>query len=148
MTWTEAEAALRAFVEAQWAASGLASSMPLAFENTNADYGERFLFVSIEAVFAEKTVYGGSGKRSSVQGGIVYLHAFVPSGSGKVEAVNAVDVLTRAIELQTLSNVINLEGGNPPSPVDYGDLETPGAEPGGNFYRCSGSVPFIVIGSI
>jgi hypothetical protein len=148
MTWTQAEVALRAFIDAQWALSGLAAAMPLAYENSNADYGERFLVVSIEAVWAEKTLYGSTGNRSSVQGGIVYLHAFVPTGSGKLEAINAVDVLARAIELQTLSSVINLEGANPPSPVDYGDLETPDGLPGGNFYRCSASVPFVVIGSI
>jgi hypothetical protein len=150
MTWTEAEAALRSFIVAQWASSGLAADMPLAFENDVADYSERFMAIEIEGVWAEKTLYGGAGLRSSVQGGIVFLHAFVPTASGKAAAINAIDVLTRAIELQTLSNVINLEGGAPPSPVAYGDVdrEIPAGQPGGNYYRCSGSVPFIVIGTI
>jgi hypothetical protein len=150
MTWTEAEAALRAFITAQWASTGLAADMPLAWQNETVEYSERFLAVEIDGVWAEKTLYGGTGMRSSVLGGIVFLHAFIPTGAGRAAATNAIDVITQAIELQTISNVINLEGGAPPSPVAYGDVdrEIPGGQPGGNFYRCSGSVPFIVIGTV
>jgi hypothetical protein len=150
MTWTDAVTALREFITAQWAGTGLADDMPLAWENESGDYASAFLAVSIEGISAEKTLYGSVGMRSSVQAGIVFLNAFVPTGSGIGTAFAAIDLLTTLLELQTLGVAIKLEGGAPPSPVAYGetdrDINRP--QPGGQFYRCSGSVPFIVISTV
>jgi hypothetical protein len=150
MTWTDAVAALRDFITAQWAGSGLADDMPLAWENESGDYASTFLAVSIEGVSVEKTVYGSVGMRSSVQIGIVFLNAFVPTGSGTAAAFTAIELLTTLLELQTLGGAIKLEGGAPPSPVAYGqtDRDISGPQPGGQFYRCSGSVPFILISTV
>jgi uncharacterized membrane protein len=149
-TWTEAEAALRAFITDEWAGTGRADAMPLAFENETAEYNGSFLAINIDGIWAEKTIFGSSGKRSSVQAGIVFLHAFVPTGSGKASALDAIQAMTVLLELQTIADRIYLEGGAPPSPVAYGDTdrEITSSQPGGNFYRCSGSVPFIVVGAL
>lgn len=146
MNWDDAEAALRSHIEAAWAAGSYAS-IPLVFENEPVDYGANYMAVTIEGTFAEKTIYGSAGKRSSIEGGIVFFHCFVPTGSGKAAATAPVRALTQMLELQSISSVIDMDGGNPPSPADHGDPLTPADQPGGNYYRCSGSVPFIVIGA-
>lgn len=147
MIWTDAEAAIVAQIEAQWPSTAYAS-MPLVFENENALYETNYVAVFVEGVYAEKSIYGSVGKRSSVEAGIVFFHAFVPTGSGRHAALGAVQAMTTILELQTLgSGAIKLEGGTPPTPVEYGtefDRALARSEPGGNYYRCSGSVPFIV----
>ena len=149
MTWSDAEAAIRALIETQWPLSAYAA-IPLEFDNENGVFSDRYMYVSVEGVYAEKSIYGGPGMRSSVEAGIVFFHAFVPTGSGKSQAIGAVQAMTAILELQTLSGTIKLEGGAPPSPIEYGaefDRGLPRAQPGGNYYRCSGSVPFVVIDS-
>lgn len=146
MDWDDAEAAIRAHIEAGWA-DGSYAAIPLVFENETAPDSGVYMAVNIEGVYADKTIYGSAGKRSSIEGGIVFFHAFVPIGSGKGQAMGAVVALTQMLELQTIGTGINLEGGNPPSPIDHGDSLEPNPQPGGMYYRCSGSVPFIVIGT-
>lgn len=146
MTWSEAEAAIRTQIETQWALSSY-SNLPLAWENENSAYSDRYMAVLIEGIFADKTIYGSAGKRMSIEGGIVFFHAFVPTGEGKTEARGAVEAMTGILELQTISDTIKLEGGNPPSPVEA-DVSIVRAQPGGNYYRCSGSVPFILIRNV
>lgn len=145
MLWTDAEAAIRTHIETQWVA-GAYADVELVFDNENDPYGERYVFISIEGVYAEKWVFGSVGKRCSVEAGIVFIHAFVPTGSGKTEVNGIVQAMTSMLELQTLSAQIKLEGGAPPSPVEYGrfDRELLRTQPGGNYFRCSGSVPFSV----
>lgn len=145
MDWHDAEAAIRAHVEAQWALSDHAA-MPLVWENEQAAYATNYLAVLIEGTYADKTIYGSAGKRVSVEGGIVYFHAFVPIGTTKAAATAPVVAMTTILELQTIASAIRLEGGNPPSPVAEGP-EVPNEQPAGTYYRCSGSVPFIVIGA-
>lgn len=150
MTWVDAVAALRVFISAQWATTALSATMPLAWENESGDYNDAFLAVSIEGVWAEKTLYGSTGRRLSVSAGVIFLNAFVPSGSGTDDALAAIDGLTALLELQTLGTAIKLEGGAPASPVAYGDVDRDIGrnQPGGQFYRCSGSVPFIVLSTV
>lgn len=149
MDWDDAEALIRAHIEAGWAA-GAYAAIPLLFENetavAGADYST-FLAVSIEGVYAEKTGYGSTGKRVSVEGGIVFFHCFVPKGRGKALATGPIVLMTQLLELQTVGTGINLEGGAPPSPAAPGDDLVPSGQPRGNYYRCSGSVPFMIIGS-
>lgn len=147
MLWNDAETAIRSQIETQWALSAYAS-MSLSWDNEVEPYAERYMAIMIEGIYAEKTIYGSVGKRSSVEAGIVFFHAFTPTGSGKSEAAGAVQTMTGILELRVLSNDVRLEGGNPPSPVEHGseiDRALPGTQPHGNYYRCSGSVPFIVI---
>lgn len=147
MLWDEAEAAIVAHIETQWLA-GPYAAVPLIFENTLPDaVADTFMAVTIEGVYADKTIYGGTGKRSSEEGGIVFFHAFVPSGTGKATATAMAVAMTGMLELQTIPTGIYLAGGDPPSPADPGDITIPGAQPGGAFYRVSGSVPFVLIGS-
>lgn len=149
MTWSDAETAIRSLIETQWALSSYAD-VPLVFENENIDAASpppRFVFVSIDGTYSDKTIYGSVGKRVSSEGGIVFFHAFVPQGEGKSAATGAVVAMTSILELQQLSGGINLEGGDPPSPADPGDINMPNGLSAGNFYRCSGAVPFTVIGS-
>jgi hypothetical protein len=150
MTWTDAVAALRTFVEAQWATTGMAADMPLAFENETADYAGSFLAISIEGIAADKSLYGSVGMRTGVTFGVVFLHAFVPTGTGVATAFAAIDALTTLLELQTVANAIKTEGGAPPSPIAYSERDRDIAtnQPSGQFYRCSGSVPFIVISTL
>lgn len=148
MLWNAAETAIRSLMETQWAL-GAYTNMPLVFENENTIYDDRYMAVSIEGVFAEKAMYGSAGHRLSVEAGIVFFHAFIPTGKGKSTAMGAVAAMTAILEYQVISNAIRLEGGAPPSPVAYGadDRELPNQQPGGNYFRCSGSVPFIVVDS-
>lgn len=150
MNWTDAVAALRAFIEAQWSGAGMAATMPLAFENEAGDYNGSFLAVSIEGVTVQKSLYGSEGMRSAVLFGVVFLNCFVPTGSGTGTAFAAIDALTAMLELRTIGTAIKTDGGAPPSPVAYGDTDRDiaSSQPGGQFYRCSGSVPFIVIGTV
>ncbi len=105
--------------------------------------------IYIEGIYAEKGLYGSVGKHSSIEAGIIFFHSFTPSGEGKKEAVESVVTMSGILELKTISGAINCEGANPPSPAIYGtdDQLLPNPQPGGNYYRCSGSVPFIVIGN-
>jgi hypothetical protein len=105
--------------------------------------------IYIEGTYAEKGLYGSVTKHSSIEAGIVFFHSFTPSGEGKAEAVSSVVTMSEILELKTISNVIDFEGANPPSPAIYGidDKLLTNSQPGGNYYRCSGSVPFIVRGN-
>lgn len=147
MNWDAAEAAIKSHIETNWAA-GAHAAIPLVFENENASYGTSYMLVNIEGIFAEKGIYGSVGKRSSVEGGIVFFHCYVAAGSGKAAATAPVRALTQMLELQVISSVIDMDGGNPPSPADQGDPMVPADQPGGNYFRCSGSVPFIVRSAI
>jgi hypothetical protein len=149
MRWPAAEAFLTSYIQTQWALTVYAATMPLVFENDNqAIYSHTYMAVSIEGILSEKTIFGGPGARSSVEVGMVFYHAFQEAGTGKTAVVGAVDAMTEILELKTLNSQIKLEGANPPSPVatfsSY-DREIPRAQPGGNYYRCSGSTPFIVL---
>lgn len=146
MLWSAAEAAIRAHVETQWAQSAYADTMPLVWENESEPASARYMALTIDGVYADKGIYGSSGKRLSVEGGIVFFHAFVPTGTGKAAASGPIDAMTAILELQTISGAIDLEGGNPPSPVSDDPLRQT-AQPGGNYYRCSGSVAFIIRGA-
>lgn len=151
MLWDAVEAALASHIDAQWALGAYATT-PIYYENDGdrqPDQGAavpRFVSVTIDGVFAEKSIYGGTGSRLSIEGGIVYYHAFVPRTAGKATALALCVTMAGILELQTVSSVIKLEGANPPSPV-ADDRLIPTRQPRGNWYRCSGSVPFIVIGT-
>lgn len=106
---------------------------------------ETFVLCVIEGTFSEKTIYGGSGMRTSQEGGLVFFHAFVPAGTGSAEAEVMVETLTSALELQVLQSRIFLAGAEPAQSGDLGDASLPGVQPGGAYYRVSGSVPFNVI---
>lgn len=146
MLWSEAEAAIRAHIEAQWALSAH-STVTLQFENDPQTRADTYVHISVQGFYADKTIYGSAGKRLSIEGGIVFIHAFTPRAVGKALALQLVETMTAALELQSIATGINMDGGNPPSPVDQGDSLVPQTQPGGNYYRCSGSVPFVVIGS-
>lgn len=148
MRWPEAEQTIADYITAQWAL-GAYSSMPLVFEHIEQLVStDTYMYVAIEGVLSEKTIFGGPGARSSLEMGIVYYHAF-QTAPGKITALGAVDTMTEILELRTLSGQIKFDGANPPSPAtrfDATDRELPaGQQPGGNYYRVSGSVPFIVI---
>lgn len=148
MRWPDAEAFLVDYITTQWALTAYATTMPLVFENdAQADYSHNYMVISIEGVLSEKSIFGGPGKRTSVEVGIVFYHAFQEEGTGKTAVLGAVDAMTQILELKTLNGQIKLEGANPPSPAERTvfDRELPRAQPAGNYYRCSGSTPFIVI---
>lgn len=147
MDWATAESMLKAYVEGQWAASVYAS-VPLIWENTLDDPADTMVYATIEGTYTEATIYGGSGKRCVIRAGLVFFHAFTPLGTDKQTAVNMVTALTDALELQSIAEGLNTDGGNPPSPIEsrgFYDRGIPVQQPGGDYYRCSGSVPFIVI---
>ena len=155
MNWTQAETAIRSYIEAQWALGSYAS-MPLVWENEDEnveDMPEPFMLLNIEGTYGEKTIYGSEGKRSSIEAGIVFYHAFTKVGEGKSLATGPVVAMGDILQLRTISSVIDLDGSNPPSPVysrrDELDREIINQnQPMGNYYRCSGSVPFIIRSAI
>lgn len=153
MLWAEAEAAIRAEIEAQWAVGAFAA-MPLVWENEVAAAAGQYMAVDIEGVASEKSIFGSPGKRSSVQMGIIFFHAFVMAGKGKATALNAVQAMTSILELRAMgpNAEIRLEGGATPSPAEARrdrDWElTNRGQPGGMYFRCSGSVGFVLIGTV
>lgn len=154
MIWAEAEAAIRAEIETQWPQTAYAA-MPLVWENEVAESAVgQYMAVDIEGVSSEKSIFGAPGKRFSVQDGVVFFHAFVPIGTGKAAALGAVQAMTSILELRALGvgAEIRIEGGATPSPVEARrdrdwELVNRG-QPGGNYYRCSGSVAFILTGTL
>jgi hypothetical protein len=146
MNWDAAESAIRSHIESKWA-MGSYTSIPLVWENEDAADSPSYMAVLIEGIDADKWVYGGSGKKASVESGMVFIHCFIPRGWGKAAATAPVRALTQMIELQTIAAGIKMEGGLPPSPADLGDAMTQSGQPGGQYYRCSGAVPFIVLGT-
>lgn len=153
MTWAEAEAAIRAEIETRWPQTAYAA-MPLVWENEVAESAEQYMAVDIEGVASEKSLFGSPGKRFSVQDGIVFFHAFVPIGKGKSGALGAVQAMTSILELRALGagSEIRLEGGATPSPAEARgnrdwELANRG-QPAGMYYRCSGSVGFILTGTL
>jgi hypothetical protein len=147
LNWQSAEAALRAYVEAGWAGS-IYSTVPLVWENTLDDPADLFVSLAIEGTYADKTVFGNPGKRNSIEAGVLFFHAFTPIGSGKSAALSLVETMTQLLELRAVAPGVNLDGGNPPTPVEsraMTDRALPIPQPHGNYYRCSGSIPFIVL---
>lgn len=145
MTWTEAEAAIRAHIETQWALGSYAA-LPLVFEaEPPAAEADHFVAINIEGTFADKTIYGSVDKRSSTEGGIVFVHCFSPIGGGKAAVTEPIDAMVGMLELQTIQSVIKMDGADPPTPVAHGDDLQPSGQPAGNYYRCSSSIPFIVV---
>ncbi len=155
MNWTDAETAIRSHVETQWAL-GAYASMPLVWENEDEnveDMPEPFMVINIEGTYSDKTIFGSAGKRSSIEAGIVFYHAFTQIGAGKALATGPVVSMGDILQLQVISQYIDMDGSNPPSPVysrrDELDREIINQnQPMGNYYRCSGSVPFIIRSSI
>ena len=148
MNWPDAEMVIRSTIETGWALTPYAADMPLAWENEPDTPEAQFVFVTIEGTYVDSTIYGGPGKRSSIEAGLVFFHAFVPISTGKVLALNAIDTLSRMLELQVMQSAIRLDKANPPSPIEMTpDRDLPRSQPGGMYFRCSGSVPFIVIGT-
>ena len=146
MLWDEAEAALRAHIEAQWAL-GAYAAIPLAFENEIEPDAAAFMLVNIEGTLATKTIYGTAGARASEEAGIVFFHYFGPTGGGKQAALSPVVAMALILELQVVGGAIYLAGANPPTPVEHADPLVPSPQPSGQFYRCSASVPFVLIGT-
>lgn len=149
MLWPAAKAALQSHVETQWAA-GAYAFVPLIWENKNFQPPgdmSAFVWLSIEGTYAEKGIFGGVGKRSSVEAGLLLFSAFVEAGTGAEDADGMVSALTTMTELQVISNAIYCEGGNPPSPAESTTVNIPGVQPGGSYYRVGGSVPFIITGA-
>lgn len=149
MLWAAVETALRSHIETQWAAGAYATTQLIWENETYQPDGleTAFVYVSIEGTYADKGIFGSTGNRSSVEGGIVYFSAFVQQGTGRTRATALVQTMTGILELQLVSTAIYLEGGNPPSPAEAADVNIPGIQPGGVYYRVSGSVPFIVTGA-
>lgn len=145
MDWDAAEAVIEAYIKTAWA-GGAYASIPLVFENGQAADSPSYMVVILEGYDADKSIYGSTGKRYSVESGLVMFHCYVPNGWGKAAASGPVRALTQMIQLRTISAVIDMDGGLPPSPTDYGDFLTPAGQPSGNYYRVSGRVPFIVRG--
>lgn len=146
MLWEAAEAALRSHVETQWALGAYAATQLLWENETYQPDGKEtaFVYLSIEGTYADKGIFGSVGKRASEEGGIVFFSAFVPQGVGRTRATALVQTMTGILELQRVSTAISLAGGTPPSPADAADVNIPGIQPGGVYYRVAGSVPFIV----
>lgn len=146
MLWDAAEAALRSHIEAQWALGAYATTQLLWENETYQPDGKEtaFVYLSIDGTYADKSVFGSVGKRTSEEGGIVFFSAFVPHGVGRTLATALVQTMTGILELQRVSTAISLAGGTPPSPADAADVNIPGIQPGGVYYRVAGSVPFIV----
>jgi len=149
MNWPEAEAAIRLVIETEWALTPYAATMPLAWEAETDVAEDQFVYITIEGTFGDKTIYGGVGKRSSIEAGLVFYHAFVPTGTGKDLALNAVNAISNILQLRVIESDIRVDGANPPSPIEMTpDREMPRTQPSGMFYRCSGSVSFLVLGKI
>lgn len=149
MLWTEAEEALRTHIETEWAA-GAYPAVRILWENgpDKPDGRESpFLYLSIDGSYAAKGIFGGAGKRLSEEGGIVFFSAFVPQGTGRTMASALVQTMTGILELRRIASAIFLEAGNPPSPAAAADVNIPGMQPGGVYYRVAGSVPFVIIGA-
>lgn len=146
MYWDEAKAAIRSHIETNWRQTAHAG-IPLLFQNEQVQ-ADTYVAILIEGTFADKGLFGSVGKRLSVEHGTVFIHAYTPIGIGDALADSLVVTMTTVLELQTIASAIKLEGGDPPSPVDQETgLLVPNQQPEGNYYRCSGAVPFIVTGS-
>ena len=150
MLWSDAEAAIRAYIETQWALTAY-GMIPLVWENEIAPPQSTFIIMTIEGVFPEKTIFGTTGKRESIEHGLVFYHCFVPTGAGKQTALQPVVAMTGILQLTPIAAGLNFAGANPPSPVERGeatDAFITSAQPAGVYYRCSGSVPFILITAV
>jgi len=149
MNWPDAEVAIRELIETEWALSQFAATMPLAWENENDTPESQFMYVSIEGTYVDKTIYGGPGKRSSIEAGLIFYHAFIPILTGKSLALTAVNEMSNILQLRVVQSAIRIEGANPPSPTEMTpDRDFPRPQPNGMYFRCSGSVPFLVIGTV
>lgn len=144
--WDEAEAEIRTYIETQWALSSY-SNIRLVFENETIPLENIYVIVNIEGTYPDKPPYGSQGTRFYIENGIVFFHCFAPTGVGKQAATGPVVALKDILELQTIADVIKMEGANPPNPADSRDNLLPNQQPGGNYYRVSSSVQFFLIGS-
>jgi hypothetical protein len=150
MFFDEAETAIRTYVEEQWALSAFAS-IRLVFENETVPDEDTYMVINIEGTFPEAGPYGTKTDTENthlyVPHGLVFYHCFAPTGRGKLAAASPVRALQNILELQTVADVIKILGANPPSAAEQSDNLLPDKQPGGNYYRVTGSVPFFLIGS-
>lgn len=146
MLFGAAMTAIRSHIETGWAASAYAA-IPLLWANEYTDRRrmDSFVYLSIDGNGSDKTIFGGTGLRVSQEYGIVYFSAFVKEGTGTATATGMVDTLTALLELQVIDTAIHMDGANPASPADPTEITVPNKQPGGIYYRVSGSVPFNVI---
>ena len=147
MDWQDVEAAIRAYLEVEWPLTAF-TNFPLVWENEVPSANTYYMAVNIEGFHGDKSLIGSVGKRISIELGLVFFHSFIPFGIGKQEAISPVVKMTQLLQLSTLNQAIKFEGGNPPSTGNHGDTSIPSAQPGGAYFRCSGSVPFRVIGTV
>lgn len=152
MLWSDAKALLRTRLEQQWQA-GQYRATKLVFPNEYPPKKDAYVAIEFEGTYGDKTIFGSVGKRLAVEAGIVFIHAFVPTGQGDTLGDKLVETVTGILELQQIAGAGNppdgriaLEGGAPPSPVSD-DQPLLKDQPSGSYYRVSGSVPFIVIGA-
>lgn len=145
MDFQDAEDVIRAYIEEQWALTDYAS-IPLVFENELKAEANVYIVVNIEGIpSGYSSVYGGIGKRFKESDGIIFIHCFGETGNTKRLVTKPILAMTEFLELRVLQKVIDLYGANPPSPVYHGgdeDFLVPNAQPGGQYYRCTASVPF------
>ncbi len=146
MFWDEAETAIRAYIELQWALTSFAA-IPLSFENEFNPNSDRYMLVNIEGSFSDKSIFGPEGSRISQEYGMVYYHSFGKEGVGKLATLSPCVAMANLLELRVLQETIYLDGANPPSPAQTADLLVPDGQPSGQYYRCSGSVPFLLLGA-
>jgi hypothetical protein len=148
MFFDEAETAIRTYIEQQWALSAYAS-IKLVFESETTPDEETYMVVNIEGTFPEKGPYGIKTDTENthlyVEHGLIFYHCFAPTGQGKLAGSSPARALQNILELKTVANVIKMGGANPPSAAEQSDNLLPDKQPGGNYYRVTGSVPFCVI---
>lgn len=147
MLWDAAEVAIKNYITTAWASSAYAST-PLVWENdTLPDERLGYVIVTIEGIpsAGEGSMFGGT--HLAVDAGIVFYHSFGPSGGGKAAVLSPAVTMGTLLQYQIISTDIKFDKANPPSPADTDDNLVPNGQPGGNYYRVSGSCPFIVVGT-
>lgn len=131
MSMTDAKAAIRAKLEAEWQAT------PIAWPNEGFDRPtqEPWVYVEILGGGSESTVFGSDGKRVARDDGIIFAHVFVPVGTGEAVATEY------AVQLGEIFRVKRFNGISTGAPsVGVGEQ----GDDDGLYWRVSVSIPFSI----
>ena len=150
MNWAEAEEYITDYIRTQWISCPYGSAVQLIFEGEPTVPVVPFIVVNITGVSSDKSIWGSAGKRFSLEHGIVFYHAFVESNSGKRFPLDLICKMGDILQMQVLNSSINMQGSFPPYPVTNSgpqDHRVENMKIDGMLLKCSGSVPFTLLGT-
>src|SRR5690606_17138546 len=101
MGMTDAKAAIRDRMEAEWTATAV------VYPNEHFDRpaNEPWVYLEVLGAGADSTVFGSEGKRVARDDGIIFAHVFVPVGVGEALATQYAEQIGEIFRVQRFDGI-------------------------------------------